>query len=105
MWHRLKKQLQRDSIPRACSQRITQCFLVRSDVSLALSRVGGLGLALIGGCVTALRSGSKIAMTLARRHFLMTLEVTNRDRSYPWVLQWVVSQSSKPGVSSAKSLK
>ena len=40
-----------------------------------------------------MRGASRSALTLAQRHLLVTLEVTSKDRSYPWVLQWLTAQS------------
>ena len=50
---------------------------------------GGLGLAVLGLGLGVMRRGASTARMLARRHLLMTLEVTNKDVSYPWVLQWL----------------
>lgn len=56
---------------------------------------GGFGLALLAGGAQALRMGTTIGMKLIRRHFLVTLEVTSKDRSYPMVLQWLYSQGTR----------
>jgi len=32
---------------------------------------------------------------MLRRHFLSTLEVTSKDKSYPWVLRWLTVKGSK----------
>lgn len=29
---------------------------------------------------------------MLRRRFLVTLEVTSKDKAYPWVLQWISAQ-------------
>ena len=56
---------------------------------------GGLGLALLGAGASVLRrSGSMVSM-MARRHLVMTLEVTSKDASYPWVLQWLNSHGRR----------
>jgi chaperone BCS1 len=34
-------------------------------------------------------------MAIARRNLLVTLEVTSKDRSYPWVLQWLSAQGKR----------
>merc|ERR1719181_1087802 len=39
--------------------------------------------------MTVLRSGASAMRMLARRHLMVTLEVTSKDVSYPWVLQWL----------------
>ena len=49
----------------------------------------GFGLGILGTGLAALRGGAKAAMTMAQRHFLVTLEVTSKDKAYPWVLQWL----------------
>lgn len=54
---------------------------------------GGLGLGLMGAAVAVGRKSLRGAHVLARRHLLSTLEVTSKDRSYPWVLNWVTAQS------------
>ncbi|CAM9387081.1 unnamed protein product, partial [Ectocarpus fasciculatus] len=56
---------------------------------------GGFGLAVLAAGASALRGASQVAMTMARRHFLVTLEVTSKDRSYPWVLQWLAKRQFK----------
>jgi chaperone BCS1 len=53
---------------------------------------GGLGLAALAAGAQMLRGCSQVGITMARRHFLVTLEVTSKDRSYPWVLQWLATR-------------
>ena len=53
---------------------------------------GGLGLAILAAGAQMLRSGSTLGMTMVKRYLLVTLEVTSKDRSYPWVLQWLSAQ-------------
>lgn len=53
---------------------------------------GGFGLAVLAAGAQLLRGASQVGITLAKRHFLVTLEVTSKDRSYPWVLQWLSAQ-------------
>jgi len=50
---------------------------------------GGLGLAAMGVGLSFLRKSSATVNMLARRHFMMTLEVTSKDVTYPWVLNWL----------------
>ena len=38
-----------------------------------------------------------MAATLAQRHLLVTLEVTSKDKAYPWVLQWLTAQARRGG--------
>ena len=49
---------------------------------------GGLGLAAMGMALQVARRSSTAASMLARRHLMMTLEVTS-GRGVPWVLQWL----------------
>mmetsp|Transcript_24798 Transcript_24798/g.59660 ORF Transcript_24798/g.59660 Transcript_24798/m.59660 type:complete len:496 (+) Transcript_24798:297-1784(+) len=56
---------------------------------------GGIGLAALGAAATIARGGLQTAMTLARRHLLMTLEVTSKDPAYPWLLNWISNQGRR----------
>jgi chaperone BCS1 len=56
---------------------------------------GGFGLAVVAAGAQALRLGSQVTMRLARRHFLSTLEVTSKDKAYPWVLRWLTLRGTK----------
>uniref|UniRef100_A0A6A7G986 Mitochondrial chaperone BCS1 n=2 Tax=Hirondellea gigas TaxID=1518452 RepID=A0A6A7G986_9CRUS len=51
----------------------------------------GFGLALMGVGLGLLRQASRYSLVLARRHLLVSMEVTNKDPAYPWVLQWINS--------------
>ena len=53
----------------------------------------GFGLAIMGTGLALLRGAGKTAVTMAKRHLLITLEVTSKDRAYPWVLQWLTDQA------------
>ncbi len=50
---------------------------------------GGFGLAVLAGGAQLLKSGYQVGFRMLKRYFLVTLEVTSKDRSYPWVLQWL----------------
>ncbi len=50
---------------------------------------GGFGLAALGAGFAGLRRGGQLAAQLLRRHMLSTLEVTSKDRSFPWVMHWL----------------
>jgi chaperone BCS1 len=50
---------------------------------------GGFGLAALGAGAAILRRSYQVAAQLARRHLLSTLEVTSKDRAFPWVLNWL----------------
>lgn len=56
---------------------------------------GGFGLAMMAAGLQVFRSGGQIGMALVKRHFLVTLEVTSKDRAYPWVLQWIAAQGKR----------
>lgn len=49
----------------------------------------GFGLFGVGAAAAALRKGMQVGMILFRRHYMMTLEVPCRDKSYQWLLQWI----------------
>lgn len=49
----------------------------------------GFGLVGVGAGLAALRKASMVGMIFFRRHFMMTLEVPCRDKSYQWLLQWI----------------
>ncbi|KNC47393.1 chaperone BCS1 [Thecamonas trahens ATCC 50062] len=49
----------------------------------------GAGLAGIGVALTMLRRGLNVATLVAQRKLLVTLEVTSKDKAYPWVLAWL----------------
>jgi chaperone BCS1 len=53
---------------------------------------GGFTLAALGAGAAMLRRSWQMAMMVARRHCLSTLEVTSKDRSFPWVLHWMSTQ-------------
>lgn len=53
----------------------------------------GFGLGILGTGLAALRGGARAAFTLAQRHLLVTLEVTSKDKAYPWVLHWMTHQA------------
>jgi chaperone BCS1 len=55
----------------------------------------GFGLGILGTGLAALRGAGKAAMTMAQRHLLVTLEVTSKDKAYPWVLQWLTTQAQR----------
>ena len=55
----------------------------------------GFGLGILGTGMAALRGSAKAAMTMAQRHLLVTLEVTSKDKAYPWVLQWLTHQAAQ----------
>eukprot|EP01040_Poterioochromonas_malhamensis_P007923 gene7923-8563_t len=56
---------------------------------------GGFGLAVIAAGAQVFRSSYKVGIQLLKRNFLVTLEVTSKDRSYPWVLQWLAVKGTR----------
>uniref|UniRef100_T1IN92 Mitochondrial chaperone BCS1 n=1 Tax=Strigamia maritima TaxID=126957 RepID=T1IN92_STRMM len=54
----------------------------------------GFGLFGIGAVVAVGRKFSQIGMILFRRHYMITLEVPCRDKSYQWLLQWITSKAA-----------
>ncbi|TRY63981.1 hypothetical protein TCAL_00319 [Tigriopus californicus] len=57
----------------------------------------GAGFGLFGlGAVTAMaRKGSQVGMIMFRRHCMTTVEVTCKDKSYNWLLQWITSRGAR----------
>ena len=55
----------------------------------------GFGLIGIGTGMAVLRKSSQYGMVFFRRHFLITLEVTSRDKSYHWLLQWITARGTR----------
>jgi len=49
----------------------------------------GAGLFGVGFAVSLGRKGTQVGMVMFRRHCMMTLEVTGRDKSYNWLLNWI----------------
>ena len=64
----------------------------------------GFGLGILGTGLAALRGGAKTAAMLAQRHLLVTLEVTSKDKAYPWVLQWLTAQARRGGATAAQHM-
>ena len=55
----------------------------------------GFGLVGIGTGLAILRKSSQYGMVFFRRHCLITLEVTSRDKSYQWLLQWITRHGTR----------
>lgn len=56
---------------------------------------GGFGVLALATGAQLLRKSSTMGIKMLKRNFLATLEVTSKDRSYPWVLQWITARGSK----------
>lgn len=55
----------------------------------------GFGLFGLGAGAALLRKGMQAGMILFRRHYMITLEVPCRDKSYQWLLQWITYKGAK----------
>ncbi|KFB51948.1 AGAP004266-PA-like protein [Anopheles sinensis] len=55
----------------------------------------GFGLFGVGAGAAILRKGMQGAMILFRRHYMITLEVPCRDKSYQWLLQWITQKGAR----------
>ncbi|XP_017891949.1 mitochondrial chaperone BCS1 [Ceratina calcarata] len=55
----------------------------------------GFGLFGLGAGAALLRKGMQTGMILFRRHYMITLEVPCRDKSYQWLLQWITYKGAK----------
>jgi mitochondrial chaperone BCS1 len=65
---------------------------------------GGIGIAALGVAATFARKFSAASTLMFRRHFMTTLEVTSKDLSYPWVLQWLNTQGRRTQHLSASTI-
>lgn len=54
----------------------------------------GFGLFGLGAGAAILRKGLQGALILFRRHYMITLEVPSRDKSYQWLLQWITQKGA-----------
>ncbi|XP_071543491.1 mitochondrial chaperone BCS1 isoform X2 [Panulirus ornatus] len=55
----------------------------------------GFGLFGVGAGAAVLRKSYMLGMILFRRHYMTTLEVPCRDKSYHWLLQWITLKGAK----------
>lgn len=53
---------------------------------------GGIGLGVLAGGAQALRLSYQVGIRMLRRQLLTSLEVTSKDKSFPWVLHWLSVQ-------------
>ncbi len=53
----------------------------------------GFGLVGVGTGLAILRKGSQFGFTFFRRHYMMTLEVPSKDKSYQWMLHWITNRA------------
>ncbi|XP_044752023.1 mitochondrial chaperone BCS1 [Coccinella septempunctata] len=55
----------------------------------------GFGLFGLGAGAALLRRGFQTSLILFRRHYMITLEVPCRDKSYQWLLQWMTIKGAR----------
>jgi len=55
----------------------------------------GFGLFGLGAGAAILRKSFQGALILFRRHYMITLEVPCRDKSYQWLLQWITQKGAR----------
>lgn len=55
----------------------------------------GFGLFGVGAGAALLRKGMQAGMIFFRRHYMITLEVPCRDKSYQWLLQWITHKGAR----------
>lgn len=64
----------------------------------------GFGLGILGTGLAVLRGAGRASISLAQRHLLTTLEVTSKDRSYPWVLGLLNAHAARSGSTMSQHL-
>ncbi|KAF5277689.1 hypothetical protein FQR65_LT03669 [Abscondita terminalis] len=55
----------------------------------------GFGLFGVGASAALLRKGLQGSLILFRRHYMITLEVPCRDKSYQWLLHWITTKGAR----------
>ena len=55
----------------------------------------GFGLFGVGLLTAGSRKGLQLGMIMFRRHYMTTVEVTCKDKSYNWLLQWITSKGAR----------
>ncbi|XP_020380654.1 mitochondrial chaperone BCS1 [Rhincodon typus] len=55
----------------------------------------GFGLVGVGTALALARKGAQFGMVAFRRHCMITLEVTSRDKSYHWLLNWITHHAKR----------
>uniref|UniRef100_A0A671ER66 BCS1 homolog, ubiquinol-cytochrome c reductase complex chaperone n=1 Tax=Rhinolophus ferrumequinum TaxID=59479 RepID=A0A671ER66_RHIFE len=55
----------------------------------------GFGLVGVGTALAVARKGAQLGLVAFRRHYMITLEVPARDRSYAWLLSWLTRHSTR----------
>jgi len=55
----------------------------------------GFGLFGLGMAATVARKGAQVGQVLFRRHYMTTVEVTCKDKSYSWLLGWIAQKGAR----------
>ena len=55
----------------------------------------GFGLFGVGASAAAARKGAQIGFILFRRRYMTTVEVTCKDKSYHWLMQWITARGAQ----------
>jgi len=55
----------------------------------------GFGLLSLGFAATAARKGAQVGLVLFRRHYMTTVEVTCKDKSFNWLLGWLAQKGAR----------
>jgi len=55
----------------------------------------GFGLFGVGAAAAVARKASQAGMIMFRRYYMTTVEVTCKDKSYPWLLQWIAHKGKE----------
>ncbi|XP_067680814.1 mitochondrial chaperone BCS1-like [Haliotis asinina] len=55
----------------------------------------GFGLFGLGAAAALSRKSLQVGMVMFRRHCMITLEVSSRDKSYFWLLQWISTHATR----------
>lgn len=54
----------------------------------------GFGLVGVGTALAVARKSAQVGMIFFRRHYMITLEVPSRDKSYNWLLSWITKHAT-----------
>jgi len=55
----------------------------------------GFGLLSLGFAATLARKGAQVGQVMFRRHYMTTVEVTCKDKSYNWLLGWIAQKGAR----------
>jgi len=55
----------------------------------------GFGLLSLGFAATVARKGAQVGLVLFRRHYMTTVEVTCKDKSFNWLLGWLAQKGAR----------